>query len=113
MEVRAPPKLVPPEKEVTATRRWLHALRIVETSRVERGKKTVTGVSWAGTGECGVLAFEARTAGSVEWSMLWLLREDIRFTMLSGDVSKWCGIFGHGNGMRIDGCSIDLGMVWR
>lgn len=86
VDVNAPPKLVPPENEVTAMRRSLHVLRMMETSWVDFGKNTVTGVFSADTGECGVLALESRTAGSVECSMpRWLISE-MRLLMLSFDV---------------------------
>jgi len=88
VEAKAPPKLVPPENEVTAIWRSLHAFKMTETSDVDLGKNTVTGVSSEDAGECGVLALESRIAGSVECSMWCLLTSATRLSMLCCDVLK-------------------------
>lgn len=53
---------------------------------MQRGKKTVTGVSDAVAGEWGVFALEARVAGSVEWGMEWVVVSDSKSAMLAGEV---------------------------
>jgi hypothetical protein len=70
VDVNAPPKLVPPEKAVTAMQRSLHALNMFDTSSVDFGKNTVVGISSGDVGECAVLALESRTDGSDEYSKL-------------------------------------------
>lgn len=89
MDANAPPKLVPPEKDVAAMWRSLHALRTSDVSCVVLGKKTVIGVSLGDAGECGVFAFFSRIAGSVEYLMECFWTSAMRSFML---VSVWSNV---------------------
>jgi hypothetical protein len=81
---RALPKLVPPEKGVTAMRLSLHALRMREVSCVVWGKKTIRGVCCGGAGDQGVLDLLLRVVRSRVWEMLWGLSSERRLWMLRG-----------------------------
>jgi hypothetical protein len=81
LAVSAPPKLVPPENEVTAIRRSLQACRITDVCCVLMGKTTARGVSCGGAGECLVLALASRSCTSSVHSILWLDKSAIKLSM--------------------------------